>query len=81
MSIHAETWHERKHARSIEYWCHHGVDEETCTACSGSGHYDHHGSPACAGCDGTGRKRGRLNTVEQALECIESVARTRRSAR
>lgn len=33
----SETWHERKHARSIDYWRHHGIAEETCTACSGSG--------------------------------------------
>lgn len=29
----------------------------TCTACSGSGYYDAGGSPACGGCDGTGRIR------------------------
>ena len=76
----SETWHERKHARSIDYWRHHGVAEETCTACSGSGRYDHHGSPACGSCNGTGRKRGKLNTVKQALSDIEGVARMRRTS-
>jgi hypothetical protein len=75
----SETWHERKHARSIDYWRYHGVSEETCTACSGSGRYDHHGSPACGSCDGTGRNRGKLNTVEQALSEIEAVARMQRN--
>jgi len=28
----------------------------TCTACSGSGYYDHNGSPACGSCNGTGRE-------------------------
>lgn len=27
-----------------------------CSACSGSGRYDHDGSPACGACDGTGRE-------------------------
>ena len=28
-----------------------------CTACNGSGYYDHNGSPLCGGCDGTGKDR------------------------
>lgn len=28
-----------------------------CSACSGSGRYDHNGSPPCGGCDGTGKER------------------------
>jgi hypothetical protein len=28
---------------------------KTCTACDGSGHYDHKGSPACGACNGTGK--------------------------
>ena len=27
------------------------------TACNGSGHYDHNGSPPCSACDGTGKER------------------------
>lgn len=28
-----------------------------CNSCAGSGRYDSHGSPACSGCDGTGKVR------------------------
>ena len=28
-----------------------------CGACSGSGRYDHNGSPSCGACDGTGKER------------------------
>lgn len=28
----------------------------TCTACSGSGYYDHNGSPKCRSCNGSGRE-------------------------
>lgn len=28
----------------------------TCTACSGSGYYDHNGSPKCGSCEGSGRE-------------------------
>lgn len=30
---------------------------KTCTACSGSGRFDHNGSPKCGACDGTGKVR------------------------
>ena len=32
---------------------------KTCTACNGSGYYDHNGSPPCGACDGTGKERER----------------------
>jgi hypothetical protein len=31
----------------------------SCTACNGSGRYDHNGSPPCSACDGTGKERVR----------------------
>lgn len=31
-----------------------GHKKTQCTACNGSGRYDHNGSPSCASCDGTG---------------------------
>ncbi len=48
-------WHKEKRARSI-YFARfiYGWIRKPCSACSGSGHYDHNGSPACGGCDGTG---------------------------
>lgn len=30
-----------------------------CTACNGSGRYDHNGSPKCSSCNGTGKERVR----------------------
>lgn len=29
----------------------------TCTACNGSGRYDHDGAPKCGSCNGTGKMR------------------------
>lgn len=28
-----------------------------CSACNGSGRYDHNGSPPCGACEGTGKER------------------------
>lgn len=33
-----------------------GWKQRDCTACNGSGYYDHNGSPYCGACDGTGRE-------------------------
>ncbi len=38
-----------------------------CTACSGSGRYDHNGSPKCGGCDGTGKERYRPELTPNIL--------------
>lgn len=51
------TFHERKADRTEHFWRWvYGWKLRTCSACSGSGHYDHNGSPACGACDGTGRE-------------------------
>lgn len=34
-----------------------GWKKRVCTACSGSGRYDHNGSPKCGACNGTGKER------------------------
>jgi hypothetical protein len=34
-----------------------GWKECACSACMGSGRYDHDGAPACGACDGSGRER------------------------
>lgn len=50
------TFRERKAQRTeyfnlfIKHWV-----LETCTACNGSGYYDHNDNPPCAACDGTGK--------------------------
>jgi hypothetical protein len=33
-----------------------GWKQIPCTACNGSGYYDHSGSPKCGGCSGTGKQ-------------------------
>ena len=53
-----DSFHERKAARTayrMKYI--HGWKLRPCSACNGSGHYDHNGSPACGACDGTGKER------------------------
>lgn len=63
-------YHRRKLERTIEHLRLEGVGLETCTACNGSGHYDHNGSPACSSCDGTGKRRMQPHSRARALETI-----------
>lgn len=52
------TFAERKAERTRWYWMHvHGWRTRPCTACAGSGHYDHNGAPPCGACDGTGKEK------------------------
>lgn len=52
------SFHERKKARK-EYYEKYilGWKEKACTACNGSGYYDHNGSPKCGACEGTGKEK------------------------
>lgn len=51
------TFHERKAWRTEQYFKYqHGFRLRECGACSGSGIYDHNGSPPCGACDGTGKE-------------------------
>jgi DnaJ-class molecular chaperone len=52
------TFHERKKERT-EYYMRFvfGWKQRPCTACNGSGRYDHNNSPRCGGCNGTGKER------------------------
>ncbi|MCB1466672.1 MAG: hypothetical protein KDK08_05915 [Rhizobiaceae bacterium] len=53
-------WKERKAERKEHYDRHvHGKKLVTCAACSGSGYYDHNGSPKCGACGGKGKVRER----------------------
>lgn len=36
-----------------------------CTACNGTGYYDHNGSPKCGACRGTGLERYRPGLIEK----------------
>lgn len=31
------------------------LNKKVCSACNGSGRYDHNGSPKCSSCNGTGK--------------------------
>jgi DnaJ-class molecular chaperone len=62
------TWLQRKEERRREAAKFHGVKMEVCTACSGSGYYDHNGSPACGSCGGSGKVRGRPNAPSEARQ-------------
>lgn len=57
-----DAYHQRKAERSKQYADTLGWKKRTCTACSGSGRYDHNGSPKCGACNGTGKERYRPTT-------------------
>lgn len=61
------TFQERKEARR-DYYLRFiaGWKEQPCTACSGSGHYDNDGAPACGACDGTRKERVKPETPPKA---------------
>lgn len=52
---HKSDWEIRKEARRKEFQRRYRIKQVTCTACSGSGRYDHNGSPKCGCCNGTGK--------------------------
>ena len=45
----SDDWKKRKELRKKDYLKQHGKKLLKCTACNGSGRYDHNGSPPC-GC-------------------------------
>ncbi len=54
------TYQERKARRAENFKKYvFGWKLRDCSACAGSGRYDHDGSPKCGGCDGTGKERYR----------------------
>lgn len=50
-----DDYQQRKQERILAYARTHGVKKVVCTACNGSGRYDHNGSPPCGACGGTGK--------------------------
>ena len=57
------TWEERKKARTDYYYRFvYKRKLVNCSSCSGSGYYDHNGSPRCSSCDGTGKVIGARTT-------------------
>ncbi len=63
MKLYSElSYTERKERRRQIYLASLGWKQRPCTACSGSGRYDHNGSPKCGGCNGTGKERYKPET-------------------
>ena len=66
------TFHERKQKRK-EYYENNvkGWELRPCSACNGSGYYDHNDSPECGSCDGSGKERyNPLNEEKQMIHWI-----------
>lgn len=60
MPLKWSTFQTAKADRVAFYWRWvHGWVLEKCTACNGSGRYDHNGSPRCGACEGEGKTRRR----------------------
>lgn len=49
------SYEQRKELRRQKFNRTHGGKMVECTACSGSGRYDHNGSPPCGCCGGRGK--------------------------
>jgi DnaJ-class molecular chaperone len=49
----------RKLERKKRFEAEYGRKLVTCTACIGSGRYDHNGTPPCGSCNGIGKVRER----------------------
>lgn len=55
-----DTFRSRKAARSDYFWRFiYGWKLRPCSACNGSGYYDHNGHPQCGACEGTAHERYR----------------------
>jgi len=65
---------ERKEWRKEYFYRYvYGWKERECSACSGSGYYDHNGSPLCSSCEGTTKelyqtKEGYDKMIEMGYE-------------
>jgi len=61
-------FHDRKQARREEYFTYAFCWKKVrCTACNGSGIYDHNGSPPCGACNGTGKDEEMPNLIKERL--------------
>ena len=55
-----DTYLGRKAWRTDYFWKYtFGWKERPCSACNGSGYYDHNGSPPCGSCNGSQREKYR----------------------
>ena len=61
-------FHERKRKRTEHFERFvKGWKLRPCTACNGSGYYDHNGSPKCSSCNGIGKERFLPKTSTESL--------------
>lgn len=51
--------------------CYEMDSESTCSACNGSGYYDHNGSPKCGCCNGKGVTESTPNDAGYAISKLE----------
>jgi hypothetical protein len=65
------TWYQDKLQRSIRFYRTFCIPTCTCAACSGSGVYDHGGSPACGACEGSGRVRDYPRSAHEAADLMK----------
>lgn len=72
----SHTFHARKRARTDYYNKYtKGWRLQDCMACNGTGVYDHHNSPACSSCAGTGKERAKPNCVTDIEPLIKQTLR------
>lgn len=70
-------WLKDKVHRAQHYFRYvYGWKQQDCTACNGSGRYDHNGSPECSSCEGTGKETYRgPKTIDNAIvRCAPQLA-------
>ncbi len=51
--------------------CYDMKDESKCSACNGSGYYDHNGSPRCGCCDGEGTTKSTPHDAAYMISKLE----------
>jgi len=68
------SFHERKKKRTEDF--EKNIKEwklRPCSACNGSGYYDHNGSPKCMACRGTGLERYKPTQHEKLMEIAKGI--------
>jgi hypothetical protein len=77
MNFFISDWFKAKVARATYYFSYvYGWRQKDCTACSGSGRYDSHGSPKCGACNGKGKEtyRGPKAIDNAIVRCAPQLA-------
>jgi DnaJ-class molecular chaperone len=77
MDFFISDWMRAKLSRATHYFKYvYGWRQQDCTACNGSGRYDHNGSPKCSSCEGTGKEtyRGPKAVDNPIVRCAPQLA-------